>query len=172
VLAKDQEQLQSDEANLAQTRIVASAPGTVIAVNGQPGEAVTAQDIRDFSSVSGSTPVGQQPQFSLLPEGPQSTLRSTGSASELPVVALRTSNNWNVVILIPESQVTKIEAGQRVTISVPSAGINSTPGEIIEVLPTPQSTNQGVAYQAVVSVLGHQARAPLSGMAANVELDS
>jgi HlyD family secretion protein len=139
---------------------------------GEPGEAVTALGIRDFSSVSGSTSVGQQPQFSLLPEGPQSSLKAIGSAGDLPIVALRTSNDWNVVMLIPESQVSSIKAGRRATISVPSARISGVSGEIIEVLPTPQSTNQGVAYQAVVSVRGHQAAAPLSGMSADVELDS
>jgi multidrug efflux pump subunit AcrA (membrane-fusion protein) len=171
-LAKDQEQLANDEQSLAATRIVASAPGTVVAVNGQPGEAVTTLGIRDFQSVSGSTPVGQSPQFSLLPEGPQSSVKSSGSASELPVVALRTSENWNVVVLIPQAQVSKIKTDQRVTISVPAAGIKGVPGEIIEVLPQPQSTNQGVAYQAVITVLRQAGRAPLTGMSANVELDT
>lgn len=171
-LAKDQEQLANDQQSLAATRIVASAPGTVVAVNGQPGEAVTTLGIRDFQSVSGSTPVGQQPQFSLLPEGPQSNLKATGAANELPVIALRTSENWNVVVLIPQTEVSKIKAGQRVSISVPAAGIKGVPGEIIEVLPTPQSTNQGVAYQAVISVLHQGARAPLTGMSANVELNN
>lgn len=171
-LAKDQEQLANDQQSLAATRIVASAPGTVVAVNGQPGEAVTTLGIRDFQSVSGSTPVGQSPQFSLLPEGPQSNLKSTGSASELPVVALRTSEDWNVVVLIPQTEVSKIKTDQRVTISVPAAGIKGVPGEIIEVLPQPQSTNQGVAYQAVITVLRQGGRAPLTGMSANVELDT
>lgn len=171
-LAKDQEQLANDQQSLAATRIVASAPGTVVAVNGQPGEAVTTLGIRDFQSVSGSTPVGQQPQFSLLPEGPQSSVKSTGSASELPVIALRTSEDWNVVVLIPQAQVSKIKTDQRVSISVPSAGIKGVPGEIIEVLPTPQSTNAGVAYQAVITVLRQGGRAPLTGMSANVELDT
>jgi hypothetical protein len=59
-----------------------------------------------------------------------------------------------------------------VTISVPAAGISGVPGRVQEVLPTPQSTASGVAYQAVVKVFGHQDTAPLSGMSADVELNS
>jgi multidrug efflux pump subunit AcrA (membrane-fusion protein) len=171
-LDKDQAQLDTDLAALVGTRIVAAEAGTVVAVNGQPGELVSSLGIRDYSSDSGATPVGQQPQFSLLPEGPQSSIKTTGAESELPVVTLRVSDSWEVVILIPESSISAVRAGQAVTISVPSASIAGMRGEIQEVLPTPQSTAQGVAYQAVVTVLGHVPTAPLSGMSANVELKS
>ena len=171
-LQKDQAQLQTDQASLTGTRIVAQQPGTVVAVNGQPGEQVTALGIRDYTSVSGSTPAGMTPQFSLLPEGPQSRIKATSSQSELPVVALRISDSWEVVVLVPESSVSKVRAGRAVTISVPAAGISGVPGRVAEVLPTPQSTASGVAYQTVVRVLGHQDTAPLSGMSADVELKS
>jgi membrane fusion protein, macrolide-specific efflux system len=171
-LDKDQAQLDIDLANLIGTRIIASQGGTVVAVNGQPGEVVSALGIRDYTSDSNATPVGDQPQFSLLPEGPQSSLRLTGSAGELPVVALRVSESWEVAILVPENSISQVRAGQAVTISVPSASISGVRGEIEEVLPTPQSTAQGVAYEAVVTVFGHQSRAPFSGMSADVELDS
>lgn len=171
-LQKDQAQLLTDQASLTGTRIVAQQPGTVVAVNGQPGEQVTSLGIRDYSSVSGSTPAGVAPQFSLLPEGPQSRMKATGSQSELPVVALRISDSWEVVVLVPESSVAKVRAGRAVTISVPAAGISGVAGRVQEVLPTPQSTASGVAYQAVVKVFGHQDTAPLSGMSADVELNS
>ena len=171
-LQKDQAQLQTDQASLTGTRIVAQQPGTVVAVNGQPGEQVTSLGIRDYTSVSGSTPVGMTPQFSLLPEGPQSQIKATGSQSELPVVALRISDSWEVVVLVPESSVAKVRAGRDVTINVPAAGISDVAGRVAEVLPTPQATATGVAYQAVVRVFGHQDTAPLSGMSADVELNS
>lgn len=170
-LDKDQAQLDTDLANLIGTRIVAAEAGTVMAVNGEPGELVSSLGIRDYASDSGAA-VGVQPEFSLLPEGPQSSIKASGSASELPVVALRVSDSWEVVILVPESSISTVKAGEAVTISVPSAGISGLQGEIEEVLPTPESTAQGVAYQAVVTVPGNQARAPLSGMSANVDLDS
>ena len=171
-LQKDQAQLLTDQASLTGTRIVAQQPGTVVAVNGQPGEQVTSLGIRDYSSVSGSTPAGLTPQFSLLPEGPQSQIKATGSQSELPVVALRISDSWEVVVLVPERSVSTVRAGRAVTISVPAAGISGVAGRVAEVLPTPQSTASGVAYQAVVKVFGHQDTAPLSGMSADVELNS
>jgi multidrug efflux pump subunit AcrA (membrane-fusion protein) len=171
-LAKDQAQLDTDQASLVGSRIVAAQAGTVVAVNGQPGEMVTTLGIRDYSADAGSTAQGVAPQFSLLPEGPQSSLKTTGSQNELPVVALRVSDSWEVVLLVPENSVSTVRAGRGVTISVPSAGISGVRGEIQQVLPTPQSTSSGVAYQAVVKVLGHQAIAPLSGMSADVELDS
>ena len=171
-LQKDQAQLETDQASLTGTRIVAGQAGTVVGVNGQPGEMVSTLGIRDYSSDSGTTAVGVTPQFSLLPEGPQSRISSTASQSELPVIALRISDSWEVVILVPENSVSTVRAGLPVTINVPSAGIQGVRGTIEEVLPTPQSTATGVAYQAVVKVLGHQANAPLSGMSADVELKS
>lgn len=171
-LQKDQAQLDTDQVSLLGNRIAAAQPGTVVGVNGQPGEMVSTLGIRDYSSTSGSTAGGVAPQFSLLPEGPQSTLKTTGSQSELPVVALRISDSWEVVILVPERSVSGVRAGRAVTISVPAAGISGVRGVIEEVLPTPQSTAAGVAYQAVVKVLGHQSAAPLSGMSADVELGS
>ena len=111
----------------------------MVAVNGEPGELVSSLGIRDYSSDSGTAAVVVQPEFSLLPEGPQSNIKATGAQSELPVVALRVSDSWEVVILIPESSISTVKAGEAVTI-VPSAG--DQPG------------------------------APLSGMSANVDLDS
>ena len=171
-LDKDQAQLDTDLANLIGTRIVAAEAGTVVAVNGEPGELVSSLGIRDYSSDSGTAATGVQPQFSLLPEGPQSSIKATGAQSELPVVALRVSDSWEVVILVPETSISTVKAGDEVTISVPSANISGLRGEIQEVLPAPQSTAQGVAYQAVVTVPGNQPGTPLSGMSANVDLDS
>ena len=88
------------------------------------------------------------------------------------MVALRISDSWEVVVLVPENSVSTVRAGRAVTISVPAAGISGVAGRVQEVLPTPQSTASGVAYQAVVKVFGHQDTAPLSGMSADVELNS
>jgi hypothetical protein len=61
-------QLDTDLANLIGTRIVAAQAGTVVAVNGEPGELVGSLGIRDYSSDSGAAAVGVQPEFSLLPK--------------------------------------------------------------------------------------------------------
>ena len=175
LLAKDEALLAIDRAEVAaRTQIVAPCAGTVVAVNGQPGETADAAGIRDYSSQQVGTPITQQPLFSLLPEGPRASVEAGGSAgpASLPVIALRTSSAWQVTALVPESSVAAVKPGRDVTIDVPAAGITGLPGRVQELLTTPVATSQGTAYQAVVTVLGHQQAAPPSGMAADVQLGS
>jgi multidrug efflux pump subunit AcrA (membrane-fusion protein) len=173
-LARDQAQLAIDRAKVVGTRIVAPAAGTVVAVNGQPGETAGADGIRDYSAPAPATPVTQQPLFSLLPEGPQASDPAGDGAAglALPVIALRTSDVWQVTVLVPESSAAAVRPGLAVTISVPAAGISGLRGRVQELLATPVTTAQGPAYQAVVTVLDHQAHVPPSGMAADVQLAS
>jgi membrane fusion protein, macrolide-specific efflux system len=171
-LARDQGQLAVDRADNAGTRIVAPSAGTVIAVNGQPGEIADADGIRDYSSQPQGTPITQPPLFSLFPDGPQSSVAADGSASaeSLPVIALRTSSAWQVSVLVPESSVADVRTGEVVSIDVPAAGLTAIPGRVQELLATPIATSQGIDYQAVVTVLGRPQDSPPSGMAANVQL--
>ena len=171
-LAADQAQLATDQVKAAETQIIAPAAGVVVAVNGQPGQAVTAAGIRNYVADSAQPATTRSPEFSLLPEGPQPVRESSASASALPVIALRTSTTWQVVAPIPENWVSGIKPGQAVTISVPAAHLANLPGRIDEVLPTPESTSQGTVYQAVVTITGHAARSPLNGMAADIRLSS
>jgi membrane fusion protein, macrolide-specific efflux system len=173
-LAKDQAQLAVDRAEAAGTRIVAPSAGTVVAVNGLPGETADAEGVRDYSSQPQGTPITQRPLFSLFPEGPQSGVVAGGSnaATPLPVIALRTSSTWQVTVLIPENSVTHVKQGQAVTIDVPAAGLAGVTGLVRELLATPVATSQGVAYQAVVSVTGLGKDSPPTGMAADVQLGS
>jgi multidrug resistance efflux pump len=168
-LARDQGQLAVDRADTAGTRIVAPSAGTVIAVNGQPGEIADADGIRDYSSQSQGTPITQPPLFSLFPDGPQSSVASDGSDS-LPIIALRTSNEWQVSVLVPESSVADVRTGEMVSIDVPAAGLRTIPGQVQEVLATPIATSQGIEYQAVVTVLDRLQDSPPSGMPADVQL--
>ena len=171
-LAKDKAQLAVDRAQAAASRIAAPSAGTVVAVNGQPGETADVTGIREYSAQPGAA-VRQQPLFSLFPEDPQSGgSGSAGSSTSLPVIALRTSSTWQVTVLIPEGTVTSVRPGQLVTIDVPAAGMSAVPGRIQELLTTPVATSQGTAYQAVVTVVGHGQDSPPSGMAANVQLGS
>ena len=169
-LAADEAQLATERAKAAAAEIIAPAPGLVVAVNGQPGEVVTAAGIRNYVADSQQTSAARSPQFSLLPEGPQSAGESSAGPSALPVIALRTSTTWQVVAHIPENSALHVKPGQAVTISVPAAGITNVPGRIDEVLPTPESTSQGIVYQAVVTITGRVARSPLNGMAADIRL--
>jgi multidrug efflux pump subunit AcrA (membrane-fusion protein) len=171
-LAEDQAQLATDKLKLAETEIVAPSDGTVVALNGQPGETVSTAGVKDYAADSQQVSGTQRPEFSLLPEGPQSVKQNGKSQSDLPVVALRTSDSWQVVAFIPEASVSGMNSGTHVTIDVPAAHITAMAGTIEEVLPNPVSTTQGVVYQAVVTVTGHAPGLPLDGMAANVQLGS
>jgi multidrug efflux pump subunit AcrA (membrane-fusion protein) len=171
-LKLDEAQLATDRVRLASSRIIAPTSGVIIAANGQAGEAVTPSGIRDYASTTARAQQAERPLFSLLPEGPQSGGHVSASASSLPVIALRTSSSWQVAALVSEDDVSKLGSGERVTISVPAARIGRVPGRISEVLSDPVSTPQGDEYQALVTVVGHVARLPLSGMAADVQLET
>jgi len=170
-LAKDQAQLASDKVKLAETQIIAPSAGTVIAINGQTGETVTAAGIRSYSSQSQSSG-SQSPPFSLLPEGPAANVKSSSTQSALPMLALRTSSSWQVTLLVPESGIQQVHAGQDVMVAVPAVGLSGIRGTIQQVSPTPVSTSIGTAYQAIVRISGHQRVTPLGGMTANVQLAS
>jgi multidrug efflux pump subunit AcrA (membrane-fusion protein) len=169
-LALDQAQLATDSMKIVTAEIVAPSAGVIVAANGQVGQTVTTSGIRDYEADSQEQSAAQGPAFSLLPEGPQTGRRINASASAVPVFALRTSINWQVIVLIPESAVARVRAGQRVAISVPADHIKDVPGQVSDVLPTPTPTSAGVVYQAVVNITGHAAIVPLNGMTADVEL--
>ena len=169
-LALDQAQLATDSMKIVTAEIVAPSAGVIVAANGQVGQTVTASGIRDYQADSQEQSAAEGPAFSLLPEGPQTGHKVSASASAVPVFALRTSVNWQVIVLIPETAVARVRAGQRVAISVPSDHIKDVPGQVSDVLPTPTQTSAGVVYQAVVNITGHAAIVPLNGMTADVEL--
>lgn len=171
-LAADRATLATDQAKLAATQIVAPAAGIVVAENGQPGQVVSASGIRNYASDSQQAATSSQPQFSLLPEGPQPQSHAAGNTAALPVIALRTSASWQVTALVPEGSVGGVHPGQPVAVSVPAARLRDVPGRVGAVLPTPEHTAQGTAYQVVVSITGRGGQAPLNGMAADVRLTS
>jgi multidrug efflux pump subunit AcrA (membrane-fusion protein) len=171
-LALDQAQLATDLMKVVTTEIVAPSDGVIVAANGQVGQTVTTSGIRDYLADSQQQSAVEGPSFSLLPEGPQTTHRINASASAIPVFALRNSINWQVIVLIPESSVARVRAGQHVAISVPADHLKNVPGQVSDVLPTPAPTSEGVFYQAVVNITGHAAIVPLNGMTADVELGS
>jgi multidrug resistance efflux pump len=169
-MATDEAQLDTDRMKLAATEIVAPSPGLIVAANGQLGEAVTSSGIRGYSSSNQQVSQQSSPQFSLLPEGPQSVGHASGSQSSLPVILLRVSSNWSVAAFVPENSVSTLKAGQPVTVSVPAAGINNVQGQIQEVMPEPVTSSSGPLYQVMISISGRVPNPPLDGMAANVEL--
>ena len=168
-LARDEAKLAADRQAIAQSRIVAPAAGTVTAVDAEPGQTAAPAGIADY--VGQSAPVDPPPLFSLLPEDPEVSSRSgvTGSLM-LPVIQLRTSPGWEVLVLVPESSAAAVRAGQAVGVSVPAAGLTAVQGSISEVLATPVTTAEGEMYEAIVTVTSLGPDPPLDGMTANVHL--
>lgn len=171
-LAKAQAQLSADKVALSEAQIVAPSAGTVIAINAQPGEAATAAGVRTYSGVAAQATNSQAPSFSLLPEGPTTSLKSGSTQTSLPMMALRTSTSWEVTALVPENHISSVRAGQSASISVPAVGLHQIRGVVRQVAPTPVSTSAGTAYQVTISVTGHRHVTPLNGMTADVQLGS
>jgi macrolide-specific efflux system membrane fusion protein len=142
-LAKDKAQFALDQAAVAGMRIVAPMSGSVITVNSEAGETVTA---------------GSQ--------------ISVTSASSVPVIMLRTSRNWQVEMVVPANSTWTVKPGAAVSITVPAAHLSGVRGRVEGVLPTPVRTSQGLGYQVLIAVLDDQPDPPLSGMAAAVQLAS
>jgi multidrug efflux pump subunit AcrA (membrane-fusion protein) len=168
-LARDEAKLAADQQARAQSRIVAPAAGVVTAVDAQPGLAAAPAGIADY--VGQSAPVDPAPLFSLLPVDPEVSSRAgvTGSLT-LPVIQLRTSPSWAVLVLVPESSAAAVRAGQPVAVSVPAAHLTGVQGTISEVLATPVTTAEGEMYEAIVAITSHGSDPPLDGMTANVHL--
>ena len=168
-LEKDRAHRAADRMKLAATEIMAPSRGTVVAIYGQPGETVSSAGLSS-SAVHAQASPAPQPRSSLPPSGPMASLRATGLA--LPVITLRTGGGWQVSLLIAQTDASAVKVGEDVTISVPAAQISGVKGTIRELSPTPVSSSGGVAYEAVVRVLGRTQTTPLSGMTANVQLGS
>ena len=169
-LARDEARLAADHETLAQSWIVAPSAGVVTAVDVQPGQPAEPTGVREY--VSQSAAVAPPPLFSLLPENPQVSSVPLGSASAtLPVIQLRTSPSWEVLVLVPESSAASVRTGQPVSVSVPAASLTAIRGIIQELLATPVRTADGDMYEAIVAVTSRWADPPLDGMTANVTLD-
>jgi multidrug efflux pump subunit AcrA (membrane-fusion protein) len=168
-LARDEAKLAADEETIALSRIVAPTAGIVTAVDAQPGQAAAPAGVRDY--VGQPSPVAAPPLFSLLPESPQAGSKSgvTGSAT-LPVIQMRTSRSWEVLVLVPEGLAASVRPGQPVRVSVPADGLGAVPGDVQEMLATPVSTSEGDMYEAIVTVRRHWSDPPLDGMTADVTL--
>lgn len=164
-LASDRARLAAEQVQVVGMQIRAPTDGTVIAVDGQVGETVTAASIRENAAQSQGTSTSQPSALSLL--GTQSTAAGT---MPVPVIALRTSRNWEVDMVIPANSTMAVRRGEAVTIAVPAAHLSGVRGQVEELLPTPVRTAQGVDYQALVIVPGYQPAPPFNGMAAEVRL--
>jgi macrolide-specific efflux system membrane fusion protein len=156
-----QAQLASDRAQRAadQAAMVIRAPvaGTVVAVFGRAG---------DSASPAGLPGPGQQPAATQLSALTLASLR--GGGRELPVIALRTSSQLQVKLLIPAESPAALKVGSALTLAVPAAGLTRVTGVITALAPA----SAGGGDVAVIQVRGTIPATALTGMRADVHLGS
>jgi biotin carboxyl carrier protein len=153
-LATDQAQRAADQAAMA---IRAPMAGTVVAVFGRAGDSATP---------AGLPGPGQQPAATQLSALTLASLR--GGGRELPVIALRTSSQLQVRLLIPAESPATLKVGSAVTMAVPAAGLTQVTGVITALAPA----SAGGGDVAVVQVRGTIPATALTGMRADVHLSS
>ncbi len=153
-LATDQAQRAADQAAMA---IRAPMAGTVVAVFGRAGDSATP---------AGLPGPGQQPAATQLSALTLASLR--GGGRELPVIALRTSSQLQVRLLIPAESPAALKVGSTVTLSVPAAGLTQVTGVITALAPA----SAGGGDVAVVQVRGTIPATALTGMRADVHVSS
>jgi biotin carboxyl carrier protein len=154
-LTTDRRQQAADRAAMV---IRAPMAGTVAAVFGRAGDTVTP---------AGLPSPGQQPATQ-LPALTLTGLRAGGR--ELPVIALRTLSTVQVKLLIPAQSPAALRVGSRVTLSVPAARLTRVSGVITALTTGPGG--RGGGHLAVIQVSGSTPATALTGMRANVYLNS
>ncbi|HVX43162.1 MAG TPA: biotin/lipoyl-binding protein [Mycobacteriales bacterium] len=169
VLAHDRAQLAQHRTELSAAQVRAPSDGVVLAVNGQPGDVVDNDGVRQYGSVNSSGNSVQDPAFSLLPKGPSRTVNSS-KAVFLPFVSLRTSNDWTVIAQVPERSTRDVPVGADVDVSVPAANIDHAKGKLMQILPTPVGNGNSVSYQILVRIDGGSGKPPLPGMTADLTI--
>jgi multidrug resistance efflux pump len=137
--------------------IRAPMAGTVVAVFGRAG---------DSASPAGLPGPGQQPAATQLSALTLASLR--GGGRELPVIALRTSSQLQVKLLIPAESPAALKVGSALTLAVPAAGLTRVTGVITALAPA----SAGGGDVAVIQVRGTIPATALTGMRADVHLGS
>jgi multidrug efflux pump subunit AcrA (membrane-fusion protein) len=144
-LVKDQAQLATDQAKKAAGELQAPQSGTVLSVDGEPGEVVSGAGVAGANATGGSVTV--TPGFELFP-AQQSSAGSQGSPS--PVVVLQVGGPLVANVVVPESQIGLVRVGAPVTITPKVAGPRTTRGVISEIFPSSIVAAGVVSYEVQV----------------------
>jgi multidrug efflux pump subunit AcrA (membrane-fusion protein) len=144
-LVRDQAQLATDQAKKAEGELQAPQSGTVLSVDGEPGEVVSGAGVAGGNASGGSVTV--TPGFELFP-AQQSNAGSQGSSS--PVVVLQVGGPLVANVVVPESQIGLVHVGARVTITPKVAGPRATTGVVTEIFPSSIVAAGVVSYEVQV----------------------
>jgi multidrug efflux pump subunit AcrA (membrane-fusion protein) len=144
-LVRDQAQLATDQAKKAEGELQAPQSGTVLSVEGEPGEVVSGAGVAGGNATGGSVTV--TPSFELFP-AQQSNAGSQGSSS--PLVVLQVGGPLVANVVVPESQIGLVHVGAPVTITPKVAGPRATTGVVTEIFPSSIVAAGVVSYEVQV----------------------
>jgi multidrug efflux pump subunit AcrA (membrane-fusion protein) len=146
-LVRDQAQLATDQAKQAEGELQAPQGGTVLSVDGAPGEVVSGSGVAGGNATGGSVTV--TPGFELFP----SQQTNAGSqASSSPVVVLEVGGPLLANVVVPESQIGLVHVGAPVTIKPKVAGPPTTTGVVTQIFPSSIVAAGVVSYEVQVKV--------------------
>jgi multidrug efflux pump subunit AcrA (membrane-fusion protein) len=136
-LRKDQAQLATDQAKGAEESLQAPQTGTVVSVDGAPGEVVSGTGVSGGTATGGSVSV--TPRVELFP-----------SQQVSAVAVLAVGGPLLVNVVVPESQIGLVHTGAAVTIKPGVAGPRPIPGVVTEIFPTSIVAAGVVSYEVQV----------------------
>ncbi len=164
-LTKDQAQLKTDQAKEAEEDLKAPQAGTVVSVDGEPGEVVSGTGVSGGNTTGGQVSV--RPGFEMFP----SEQSSAGSQASSPVAVLQVGGPLLVNVVVPESQIGLVHIGASVTITPTVTGPRPTHGVVSEIFPTSIVAAGVVSYEVQVKASSQEGRSGwLPGMTATATI--
>jgi len=155
-----------DRAKLAQFSLRSPVSGTVLRVDGIPGEIVGPGGVRGDSL--GSEAIPSTASFHLFPEpsGPS----SSGLGSSAPVVTIVTGRRWQVLAEIPQSTVTSLRRGAAAVFQFQDFGGLSERCRMSAIVPVAIDSGSTLEYEVTFRLLSRAPRGTLPGMSGTLRL--
>lgn len=164
------------EKEVAATKIVAPAAGTVAAVNGAVGDAVSAGSSGSSASSSssssgGSSGVSTPSVATGLGGGSTSTSSTSSSASSSGFITLVDVHRFKMDVSLSESDIASVKVGQSATVTVNAAAGDEFAARVssIGVLPSSSGSSSAVSYPVTLT-LEQSSRTLKAGMSATADI--
>lgn len=162
------------EKEVAATKIIAPAAGTIAAVNGAVGDAVSAGSSGSSASSSSSGGSGGASTPSVatgLGGGSTSTSSTSSSASGSGFITLVDVHRFKMDVSLSESDIASVKVGQAATVTVNAASGDEFAARVssIGVLPSSSGSSSAVSYPLTLT-LEQSSRTLKAGMSATADV--
>jgi multidrug efflux pump subunit AcrA (membrane-fusion protein) len=174
-VSSDKLAVESAEQALADTRLYAPTSGTLVSLNGEVGEAVSASGTTkaspsSSSSSSSSSSTGAGAGAARGGSGASSSSGSSGSSGASSAFAVLSDlSSLQVVVPLSESEVTRVRVGQPATVAIEALEGAKVAAHVSEVASLATS-NSGVVSYDVTFQLDQSASGVKPGMSATAEV--